>query len=567
MPFGLGGRCGLIESDHVVTHLTPALSLERRGGKTSFVMSLRSKALGLAIATTAIIAVPVTVHAAPPAGYKLTWSDEFHEGVGNQPSRSDWDYQLGKNNANNELEVYTDDKANAQIVADPHAVDGQALRITATNDGGVYHSARMTTGGKHDFKFGFIESRIKLPYGQGMWPAFWMLGSNIGQVGWPSCGEIDIMENIGPKSWWSHNQASLHSQHSGGHGTFDLAAGYDLPTGTFKDSYHTFQLWWMPDSMSFYIDGELYETRTKADYGENPYPFNDPEFILFNLAVGGGWPGNPDSTTIFPMSMMVDYVRVYSGTPHKPPTPLHATATASEGKQITLKWQSNINATGYNLYRGTTPKVDMSKPYRAGLQTFTFTDLGLTELKRYYYRVQAVNPAGVSAPTPVLSAVAPKAVELPYHGKAAVIPGRIEAADFDRGGEGLAYHDTDATNNGHQYRPLEGVDIEDTNDDGGGHNVGYTAAGEWLRYTVNVKKSGTYTVSFRVASANNGGTLHIEDSKGKNLTGAVTAPGTGGWQAFQTVSVSAQLKAGKQVLKLVEDAGGYNLHYIAFKAH
>jgi len=526
-------------------------------------MSFRLKAIGLAIATNAIMCSPVVVHAAPPVGYKLTWSDEFHSGVGSQPSKNNWHYDIGKNNANNELEIYTDDAEHSQIVADRKAGDGQALQILQTNDAGVYHSARMTTGGKHDFKYGFIESRIKLPYGQGIWPAFWMLGSNIGQVGWPSCGEIDIMENIGLKSWGSHNQASLHSQKAGGHGTFDFAAGYDLPSGTFKDEYHTFQLWWLPDSLSFYIDGNLYETHTKADYGDNPYPFNDPEFILLNVAVGGGWPGNPDNTTIFPMKMLVDYVRVYSGTPQKPPMPTHFKAASAEGKQITLTWQSDVNATGYNLYRSTTKKVDLSTPYKTGLQTSTFTDTGLSEGQRYFYRLAAVNPAGTSEAGKTASAVAPKAIETPYFGKPASIPGKVQIANYDRGGEGLSYHDSDPINVGHYYRPLDGVDIEETADDGGGHDVGYAAAGEWLKYTVDVKKAGDYVVSFRVASDLSGGTLHLEDATGKDLTGPVTFANTGGWQKFKMVTATAPvtLPAGKQVLKLVEDTGGFNMHY------
>jgi len=531
-------------------------------------MGVRFKALCLGIATSATLGLPLTTHAAPPAGYTLQWSDEFHEGVGNQPSRDNWHYDTGPNNANQELEIYTDDAAHVRIAADSKATDGQALEIVQTNDAGVYHSGKITTGGKHDFKYGFMEARIKLPYGQGIWPAFWMLGSNIGQVGWPKCGEVDIMENIGLKSWYGHNQASLHSQKAGGHGTFDFASGYDLSSGYFKDDYHIFQCWWQPDTISFYIDGNLYETHNKADYGENPYPFNDPEFLLLNVAVGGGWPGNPDSTTIWPMHMLVDYVRVYSGTAQKPPTPQHAKATPSiDGRQITVSWRSDVNATGYNLYRGTTKDIDMSTPYKGALQTYTFTDQGLDGGKRYYYRVQAMNPAGTSEPTKTFTAVAPNAVERPYSGKPIRLPGKLMLSDYDRGGEGVSYHDSDATNNGHMYRPLDAVDIEECTGDGGGYDVGYAAAGEWLKYTVDVKQAGQYTVSIGMASGIDGGTLHLEDANGKDLTGPLTVHNTGGWQNFQTVTASAPvtLTSGKQILKLVEDSGGYNMHYIDFE--
>lgn len=520
-------------------------------------------ALGVVAVLCAFVNAPA--HAAPPAGYTLSWSDEFHEGVGNQPSKSDWSYDVGPNNANHELEIYTDDVQHSQIVADPDATDGQALQILSTDDNGVYHSARMTTGGKHDFKYGFIEARIRMPYGHGIWPAFWTLGSNIGQVGWPACGEMDIMENIGMPSWYSRIQSSLHSRRNGG-GTFDVNQQYNLTAGQFRDGYHLFQMWWTPDTISFYVDDHLFETHNKSEWGDNPYPFNDPQFILLNVAVGGGWPGNPDNTTVFPQKMLVDYVRVYNGTPVQPPSPTKLTADAVDTGQIALTWTGDVNATSYNVYRGTTRDVATAAPYKAGLMTGTFVDTGLVAGTRYYYRVASVNPTAASTATDVVSAVAPSAAERPLHGKPAAIPGRIQTADYDLGGEGLAYHDSDAVNQGGADRPYDGVDIETTDDENGGFDVGYTAAGEWLKYTVDVAKSGEYKVGFRVASGATGGTFHLENASGKNLTGPVTVPSTGGWQNWVTLTSTVKLKAGKQVIRLFEDTGGYNFHYLDFTA-
>lgn len=256
---------------------------------------------------------PVARLKGPPPGYRLAWDEEFHQGVGAAPDPAVWGYDTGAGGwGNGELETYVSDREHSRIVADPEATDGQALQILTTSSHG-YESARLLTRGKKTFQYGFVEARIKLPYGQGIWPAFWMLGADVGKVGWPGCGEVDIMENIGKQAWWGHNLSSLHSA-AADDPQRDLIknAPYDLPAGqTFHDRYHLFQMLWARDSMSFYVDGNLFETRTAAEYGKNPWPFNAPYFLLLNTAVGGYWPGKPDDTTHFPQRMLVDYIRVY----------------------------------------------------------------------------------------------------------------------------------------------------------------------------------------------------------------------------------------------------------------
>lgn len=155
------------------------------------------------------------------------------------------------------------------------------------------------------------------------------------------------------------------------------------------------------------------------------------------------------------------------------------------------------------------------------------------------------------------------ATEGPYGGTPGTVPGLVQAENYDTGGEGVAYHDTDAANNGGQYR-TDGVDIEATTDTGGGYDVGWTAAGEWLNYTVNVPSAGAYKVAFRVSSLTTGGTLHIQNAAGTNLTGTVTIPATGGWQTWKTVNGTVILPAGRQVLTLFEDTGGYNVNSMTF---
>ena len=393
-----------------------------------------------------------------------------------------------------------------------------------------------------------------------------MLGANIGQVGWPASGEVDIMENIGKKSWEGHNLSSLHSAVPGdAHANFTKNAPYDLPGGAaFHDAYHLFQMLWAKDSISFYVDGILYETRTPAEYGKNPWPFNAPCFLILNTAVGGDWPGKPDATTVFPQRMLVDYIRVYQGTPALPPAPKGLTAQPAEGRQILLSWPGDIAATSYRVYRSTKRGGKDGAPIQAGLAATSFLDTGLTPAVKYFYTVTAVNAAGESPRSREQAATAPQAVESPFGAKPSPVPGTVESEDYDKGGEGIGFHDEDGINSGGAYRPHDGVDMEVCTDTGGGYYVGWTAQGQWLRYTVTAAAPGTYTVEFRVSAAGAGGRFHLEDARGKDLTGPVTVPGTGGWQNWATVRATVTLSAGRQVLKLVEDSGGYDLNRMVF---
>jgi len=247
----------------------------------------------------------------PPPGYVLTWSDEFNGANGSLPDSSKWIMETGGSGwGNNELETYTNRTDNA------HHQDGN-LVITAnkevyTGSDGItreYTSARIKTKGLFAQQYGRFEARIQITQGQGLWPAFWMLGNNFDQVGWPTCGEIDIMENIGKEPAIVHG--SMHGPgYSGNNG---LTASHTLPTGNFADAFHIFSVEWEPNVVRFYVDGNLYETRTPADLpAGKTWVFDHPFFIILNVAVGGYWPGSPDGTTVFPQNMLVDYVRVYT---------------------------------------------------------------------------------------------------------------------------------------------------------------------------------------------------------------------------------------------------------------
>jgi beta-glucanase (GH16 family) len=236
----------------------------------------------------------------PDADWSLTWSDEFDGASGSTVDSSKWAYDSGPNWFNGELQYYASGNTNASL-------DGSGnLVIEArqeTREGRQYTSARLKTEGRRTFTYGRFEGRMKLPYGQGIWPAFWMLGGN----SWPNSGEIDIMENLGREP--SISYGTIHGPgYSGANGP---SASYTLPGGAvFSDDFHVFAVEWEPNTIRWYVDDTHFSTKTPADIGGNNWVFDHGFFFILNLAVGGEWPGNPDGTTVFPQRMVIDYVRV-----------------------------------------------------------------------------------------------------------------------------------------------------------------------------------------------------------------------------------------------------------------
>ncbi len=242
-------------------------------------------------------------------GWSLVWSDEFTQADGSLPDSSKWAFDLGAGGwGNNELEYYTSRTNNVRIE------NGQ-LVIEARQEnylGSSYTSARLKTQRKASWAYGRIEARIKLPRGQGIWPAFWLLGTNITAVSWPTCGEIDIMENIGKEPTLIHG--TVHGPgYSGGGG---IGAPYSLPgNAAFADDFHIYAIEWTTNQIKWFVDGLQYFSVTPASLPSGAtWVYTQPQFLLLNLAVGGTWPGNPDGTTVFPQRLTVDYVRVYAPT-------------------------------------------------------------------------------------------------------------------------------------------------------------------------------------------------------------------------------------------------------------
>ncbi|HYL99837.1 MAG TPA: glycoside hydrolase family 16 protein [Blastocatellia bacterium] len=272
----------------------------------------------------------------------LVWSDEFNGPANSAPDPSKWGFDIGGNGwGNNELEYYTNRLNNSYQDGNGNLVI-KVLQEKYTGSDGVtrnYTSARLLTQNLFTQRFGRIEARIKIPFGQGIWPAFWMLGDNIDSVNWPTCGEMDIMENIGREP--AINHGSLHGPgYSGGS---SLTAAYTLPSGaTLSDDFHIFAIDWSPNTVTFSVDNVAYETRTPADVpAGGTWVFDHPFFILLNVAVGGDYPGSPDSTTTFPQVMLVDYVRVYED-PALVNSPLLITSAFITGKNLTVNGEKFV---------------------------------------------------------------------------------------------------------------------------------------------------------------------------------------------------------------------------------
>src|SRR5215471_3108106 len=254
--------------------------------------------------------------------WTLAWSDEFNGASGSAPSSADWSFMLGKNSANGELEFYCPPGNNTSpcSASNPNIFEdgkGNLVIRAIKTPSGTWTSGRMNTSGKHTFQFGRMEARMKLVPAAGFWPAFWMLGSNIGTVGWPTCGEQDIMEWV-PQYTPTTTSSTVHGPgYSGGSG---IGSRFTFPSGGRIDdgAFHTYGVVWSQDQMQFYRDDytQPFFTVTPANLpAGKAWAFNHPFFILLNLAVGGGFPGPPNSSTPSPATVLVDYVRVYEQSP------------------------------------------------------------------------------------------------------------------------------------------------------------------------------------------------------------------------------------------------------------
>ncbi len=329
---------------------------------------LKRKSLSLVLVFTLIAGLMFTgtsVNAAT-GDWQMVWNDEFNGSAGSGVDTAKWTYETGGGGwGNGELEYYTNHTENVYLEQDANNAANRYLVIKAIKEaygGSQYTSGRIKTQDKFNFKYGKVEMRAKLPYGQGIWPAFWMLGDNISSVSWPDCGEVDIMEYVGQTP--TKVYGTIHGP--GYNGAGGLGAWHEYPAG-FSDSFHTYAIEWEPNVIRWYFDGQLFQTRTIDDLNGRQWVFDHNFFLLLNCAVGGAWPGSPDASTVFPQKYCIDYVRVYQreGGVYPPATPRNI---------ATLKSVSNnqfVCADNYNNML-----LSANRPAASTWEMFEQKDLG-----------------------------------------------------------------------------------------------------------------------------------------------------------------------------------------------
>lgn len=410
--------------------------------------------------------------------WKLTFAQEFEGKKGDEPNPKVWSRDLGASGfGNNEWQCYTEGNKNAFLDGKGNLIIEARKEKTTAPDGKVsdYSSARLKTELSFSQAYGRFEARLKMPKGKGIWPAFWMLGSNHREVGWPRCGEIDIMEYLGHEVDTTHG--TIHGPGYSGAGGVSKGTKHSAPL---TDGFHVYAVEWEPEEIRWYLDDKLFHTFKPNSIGINDWVFDKPQFIILNLAVGGNWPGYPDEHTTFPQQYIIDYVRAYKD------------VNLVVDKEGIAKRDAERKKNG--------PKYD-------------------------------------------------------YPG-AAKLPGNIVLADFVPGAAGEAYSDTEAENQGGQYRFNQGVDIGASGNAEIPYSIGWTKEGEWLKYEIDVQETGNYDIEAVVASDGDGGTFHLEVD-GAKCGEVATVPNTKGWTTWKPLLMgSHKLTKGKHTLVLKMDSNG-----------
>ncbi len=571
---------------------------------------LKSKRIFLVFALTMFMATMLIGGAVRGADgdWALIWADEFNGPAGSGIDRNNWQVEVTANPANAELQAYVDSINNIYLMQDPDNPNNRVLVLKAMRDtsgGREYTSGRVNTQNKHLWTYGKFEARLKLPYGQGIWPAFWMLGGNFPTVGWPNCGEIDIMEFVGKEPNLVYG--TLHGPAYNGGGGLGAWHRY---SGGFTNDWHTYAVEWEPNIVRWYFDGQLFALRTIDDLNGREWVFNHNFFIILNLAVGGEWPGSPNASTVFPQYYYIDYVRVYqrAGGVYPPypyrnlvaiksvgsgqyacsdsyATPTNALianrGSASTWEMFELKDLGGgntgiicvqnykyVSVTGNSQLVGQAETAGPNETFQVinnsdGTKSFrntgngryvtvdgnrnmfaTATSIGNAEK----FTFENKNTSGGATPTPGGATATPTptraATPTPTAPPAAkVIPGQIQAENYDA---------------------MFGIDTEATGDTGGGLNVGWIDANDWMDYNVNVQTAGTYRIDYRVASTSTTG--RVDFRIGGTTLASTAIPNTGGWQTWTTVSANVGLNAGNQTIRLFASGGGWNINWFSATA-
>jgi beta-glucanase (GH16 family) len=555
--------------------------------------------------------------------WELVWAEEFN--YTGFPDPAIWTFETGGTGwGNNELQYYkANDEDNAWVS------DGR-LKITALKEnygGRNYTSTRIITRDKYSVKYGKIEARMKLPYGKGIWPAFWALGQNFGTVGWPACGEIDVMEFIGGPTTDNKAFGTAHWDNNGSHAHY--GGSYTLPSGIFADDYQVFSVIWDSQQIRWFVNDIQYHviSITPAALSE----FHNDFFLLLNMAVGGNWPGSPDGTTVFPQTFEIDYVRVYKSTADVQKIPVageESIPPMATGKQYSLPyaeaWEYNWTVPEDAIIESGqgTEKIVITWGCTEGTILCTVTgECGTYEFSKnislqttikgpkfvaenqqnvlFYVDSMAVTTFEWIFPEDVtiISGQGTDSilvnwgttfedVSLKFENSCGVaetsfpiikagqypfpdiltrhsIPGTIEAVDFDYGGKGIAYHDVNTGNSGNG--PRQDTDVDTEYGDKGSPNVGWIMSGEWLEYSIKVETDSFYSVDMRLATANASGGPFSVLFNDETLLSGITIANTGGWANFTTKKVgTVYLTQADTLMRIFFNTGNFNLGKMTF---
>lgn len=444
--------------------------------------------------------------------WQLVWSDEFNGSIG-----PDWVFETGNGASgwgNNELEYYRRENA---------GIESNALVITAKREdfGGFrYTSARMKTQGIRNFRYGRIEARMRLPSFMGAWPAFWMLGANLPQVGWPDSGEIDVMEHInnedrtyGTIHWRDHN--GIYAQYGG-----NTAIGVT--------DWHVYAVEWDANAIRWYVDGNKFHEANIQGGINGTEEFHRDFFLLLNFAIGGNWPGFNVDESRLPAKMYVDYVRVY---------------TPSGGATGVASAYQDCNYAGYSvaLPEGS---YTLSQLQARGVRNDDLSSLRVNA----GYQITLYQDDNFTGPSVTKTADTACLVGDGFNDRAtSLVVARVSQP-------------WSLTLQAESFSAQSGVQVEACSE--GGSNVGWIETADWMAYNgIAFPASGNYRIEYRVASPS-GGTLSLDLNAGGILLGQVQVPATGGWQNWTTVSHTVTVAAGTYNLGLYAQQGGWNINWI-----
>lgn len=492
---------------------------------------------------------------------ELIWADEFD---GTQVDRDTWDFWEGTA-FNNELQYYTDRPENV-------FVNDGLLNIVGRSElfgGRSYTSARMRTKGTQFFTYGRFEVRAKLPEGQGLWPAIWMLHNENIYGGWPYSGEIDIMEYRGDETDAVHGNVHYAFQSPSGNPVADRRdrpGSFRLSSGTFADDFHVFAVEWDEGGIRWFVDGERYHEITRASLSDaDPYPFDIDFFLILNLAIGGDYLQDPVPGVSFVETMQVDYVRVYQRPGSRPTAELSvANARVASGSPVSLAVDAQDDvAVDSVVFRAGSERLfaDVEAPFA---YDWFVTD-GCYDLTATAYDDEGRTSVRQSA----LSVVVGSGCRARSFDGRIALPGIVELVRYDTGGQDVSYYDTTPFVNlgvatGSDWRPNEGVDTAPIVGEAGAYVVSDVEEGEWLAYRVDVTEAGSYDIALRAASASTRPSIELS-LDGVGIARFLTFPGPAEGQTFAVRTIEGiELPVGQQTLRIDFGKSGVEAHQIVF---